>query len=121
MGVNVAVVGATDDPTKYANQAMRMLEAHGDTVFPVNPTKETIDGAKVYPTLKDIPEKIDTVTLYVRAAVSEAMADDILALKPRRVIMNPGTVSDVLAAKLKANDIGVVHGCTLVMLQSGQF
>lgn len=121
MSKNVAVVGATDDPAKYANRALKMLESHGYNPIPVNPAKEMIDGKKVYPSLRDIPEPIDTVTLYVRPAVSSALKDDILAVKPKRLIMNPGTENEELAKTSEENGIEVKRACTLVMLQTRQF
>jgi ABC-type hemin transport system substrate-binding protein len=45
--------------------------------------------------------------------------DDILNLKPKRVIFNPGTNNEELVQLLKKNDIEVVSACTLVMLSTG--
>ncbi len=121
MNKNVAILGATDDPVKYANRALKMLVAHGYNPIPVNPTKDLIDGLKCYPTLGDIPEPIDTVTIYVRPSVSAQLLDDILAVKPRRVIMNPGTENEEVVAACEGIGITVVRACTLVLLQTGQF
>jgi predicted CoA-binding protein len=120
MNKNVAIVGATEDPTKYANRALHMLQSRGYNPIPVNPLKETVDGIKCYPSLRDIPEPVDTVTMYVRPAVAGELADDVVAVKPRRVIMNPGTKSDVLADACKKNGIEVLYACTLILLQTGQ-
>jgi hypothetical protein len=121
MASNVAILGATDDPTKYANMAMHKLQDHGYNPVPVNPSKKTIEGLTVYHSLSDFKEPIDTVTIYVRPSISSSLKDDILAAKPRRVIMNPGAENQELADALKANGIEVLHACTLVLLQTGQF
>lgn len=121
MSENVAILGATDDPMKYANMAQQNLVQHGDTVFPVNPNKDEIDGLKAYPKLEDIHEKVDTVTVYVRPSILESLTDDILAVQPRRVIMNPGTENTRVAQVLAEHGVEVVRGCTLVMLRTGQF
>ena len=121
MNKNVAILGATDDPTKYAHKALKSLQGHGYNPIPVNPTKETVDGLKCYPSLRDVPEQIDTITLYLRPSISSQLIDDILSVKPRRVIMNPGTENDELATACKQNGIEVVRACTLVMLKTGQF
>jgi predicted CoA-binding protein len=121
MNKNVAIVGATEDPAKYANRALHMLKSHGYNPIPVNPEKEMVEGIKCYPTLKDIPEPVDTVTMYVRPAVAGELAADVVAIKPRRVIMNPGTESDVLSDACEKNGIQIVRACTLVLLHSGQF
>ncbi len=121
MSENVAILGATDEPTKYANMAQHNLQEAGHTVFPVNPNKDTVDGLKVYHRLEDIPEKIDTVTVYVRPSVLQSLTDDILAVHPRRVIMNPGTENEQVAEVLEEHGVEVVHACTLVLLHTGQF
>ncbi|MGB9587692.1 MAG: CoA-binding protein [Armatimonadota bacterium] len=119
--LNVAVLGATDDPTKYAHRAMRMLEAHGYNTIPVTATKETIDGLKAYHSLRDIPVKVDTVTVYVRPTISAELEDDFLAVRPRRVIFNPGTENPELIKVLESQGIEVKRACTLVLLHTGQF
>jgi len=121
MSENVAILGATDDSAKYANVAQKNLQAAGHTVFPVNPNKQAVDGVKAYSSLKEIPEKIDTVTVYVRPSILEGLTDDIIAVKPKRVIMNPDTEDPQVAEVLEEHGIQVVRSCTLVMLQSGQF
>ena len=48
-------------------------------------------------------------------------AINILNLKPRRVIFNPGSENYALVTKLKEAGIEVVQACTLVMLRTEQF
>jgi len=42
-----AVVGASNDPTKYGNRIFRTLRAAGYRVYPVNPKGGELDGAKI--------------------------------------------------------------------------
>jgi hypothetical protein len=49
------------------------------------------------------------------------MIDSIISLNPGRVILNPGTDSEVLENRLAGAGIPIIKGCTLVMVQSGQF
>jgi hypothetical protein len=121
MGKSVAILGATDNPLRYAYRALKTLEEHGHNPILLNPTKETIEGRKVYRSLRDIPEPVDTVTVYMRPEKWASLVDDIIALKPRRVILNPGTQDEDLARKLEDRGIDVIRGCTLVMLATGQF
>lgn len=121
MSRNVAILGATDDPLKYANRALKMLQEYGHNPIPVNPTKDIIEGLKSYPSLQDIPDQVDTITIYMRPEKWAPLVDDILAVKPRRVIMNPGTENTELAKTIEEHGIRVIRGCTLVMLGTGQF
>jgi hypothetical protein len=121
MSENVAILGATDEALKYANRAQHNLQAAGHKVFPVNPNKDTVDGLQAYPSLKEVPERIDTVTVYVRPSILQELTDDIVAVSPKRVILNPGTENPQVAEVLEEHGIQVVQGCTLVMLHTGQF
>lgn len=119
--MNVAILGASNKPERYSHQAVLLLAEKGHTVFPVNPALSEIDGHPVYKTLADIPEPMDTLTLYVSPALSTGMTDAIQAAQPRRVIFNPGTENPAVEEPLAAAGIEVVRACTLVMLRTGQF
>jgi len=118
---NVAVIGASPDKDRYANQAMCLLSAHGHTPVPVAPKHETIEGKQVYGRLSDVPGKIDTVTLYVSPARQQDIIEQILQTAPRRVIFNPNTENPAVYPRLKAAGIEVKEACTLVLLKTNQF
>ena len=119
--MNVAVIGASDNPERYSYKAVMLLKEKGHAVFPVHQRIKEIEGIKVYPSIKDVPEAIDTVSLYVAADISSKLADDILSLKPRRIIFNPGAENSLLEAKAAAQGVNCLNACTLVMLKTGQF
>lgn len=117
----VAVLGASPKPDRYAYRAMEMLLDHGHRPVPVNPAFREVLGQTCYPTLADIPEPIETVTMYLRKERSDPLIDQILAAKPRRIIMNPGAENDELADQARDAGIEVDYACTLVLLQTGAF
>jgi hypothetical protein len=118
---NVAVIGASTNEARYSNKAMKMLAEYGHNPIPVALARQEILGRKVYAHVGDIAEKIDTVTLYVGPQRQEGLFEQIIALKPARVIFNPGTENPAEYERLRAAHIEVVEACTLVMLRSGQF
>ena len=117
---SVAVLGASDNPERYSFQAVELLRAHGHRVFPVHPALEKVAGLPVVKRLTDVPA-VDTLTLYVGAARLPAMADEIVQLRPGRVIFNPGTESPEVQAVLDRVGIPWMEACTLVLLRTGQF
>ncbi len=117
----VAVLGASPKEDRYSYMAVRMLKDHGHQPIPVHPAGHTVDGVAGVRELADISDPIDTLTMYVNSKISDEKLDEILELKPRRVIFNPGAENPELAEKLRENDIEVVEACTLVMLRTGQF
>jgi predicted CoA-binding protein len=116
----VAILGASNNPERFAHKAFVMLREHGHTVIPVNPALESIEGV---PVVKDLTSlsAVDTLTLYVGSARLPAMKEEIVRLRPGRVIFNPGTESPELQTALDAAGIPWAEDCTLVMLRTGRF
>src|SRR5262245_11353169 len=121
MTERVAILGASDDPSRYANRAQHMLLQYGHAVVPVNPTVGEVDGEKTVPDLDSIDGTVDTVTVYLRPELSEPLGDALIRLAPKRVIMNPGAESPGLTRRLEAAGIRVLWECTLVLLRTQQF
>jgi uncharacterized protein len=119
--MNVAVIGASDKTDRYSYMALKLLQEKGHTVYPVHQRIKEIEGMPVFASIKDITDPIDTVTMYVAADVSDKLASDILACKPKRIIFNPGAENHNLSSAAHAKGIKTLDACTLVMLRMGQF
>jgi predicted CoA-binding protein len=119
--MKVAVIGASDKPDRYSYQAVKLLQEKGHEVYPVHQRIKNIENLSVYPSINDVRDAVDTITLYVAADISTKLANDIISKKPRRIIFNPGAENPELEAKAQASGIKPVNACTLVMLRTGQF
>ncbi|WP_395743733.1 CoA-binding protein [Prosthecobacter sp.] len=117
----VVIVGASDKPERYSHRALLLLRKHGHEVVPVHPRLAEIEGIPVVSDLSAISGAVDTVTMYVGAAISDGLRDKLLGLKPRRVIFNPGAENALLAVDLEKAGIACADACTLVLLNTGQF
>lgn len=120
MSKKTLVVGASENPDRYANKAANRLLQHGHEIELLGLRKGAIRGVPIQtgqPALSDI----DTVTLYVGARNQDGLTDYIKDLKPRRVIFNPGTENPAFERELKQMGIEPVEGCTLVMLSIGAY
>lgn len=114
------VIGATENPDRYANRAAHSLLRHGHAIELLGLRKGQIDGHPIQtgqPALDDV----DTVTMYVGARNQAGLYDYIKSLKPRRVIFNPGAENPELEQQLSENGIEPVEACTLVMLSIGTY
>ncbi len=118
---NIVVLGASSKTERYSNKAVTLLTEKGYKVIPVHPVVKEVNGIEVTAALKDINKEVDTVCLYVNGSMVEKMADDIINLKPQRVIFNPGTESVEARRILEENGIGTLEACTLVLLKTNQF
>ena len=117
----VVIVGASDNPERYSHRALLLLRKHGHEVVPVHPKLAEIEGIAVVADLSAISGLVDTVTMYVGAAISGGLTEKLTALKPRRVIFNPGAENAVLGEALQKAGIVCEEACTLVLLNTGQF
>lgn len=117
----VVVLGASPKLDRYSNKAVKLLLEHGYSVVPVHPVASEIEGLPVASALSAVHDPVDTLTVYLSPTLSDSLQDDILALKPRRVIFNPGTEHPPLKAALEQEGIRTEEACTLVLLNTGQF
>lgn len=120
-GATVAVLGASPKEERYSYKAVKMLTEHGFAAIPVHPAGHAVLGIPGKKSLEDISTEVDTLTMYVGASISDNEYDHIVALKPRRVVFNPGAENPALARKLREAGIEVIEACTLVLLQTDQF
>lgn len=80
----IAVVGASDKPTRPSHEIYSYLLSTGDyQVYPINPTITEIDGVTVYPRLADLPVVPDMVDVFRRLEELPSVLADTLALEPR--------------------------------------
>src|SRR5438046_1938719 len=92
----VAIIGASSDPAKYGNKAVRAYLRQGWTVHPVSPKGGTIEGLAVYRSILDVPGRLDRTSMYVPPSVGLTLLEDILQKGPGEFFLNPGSESDKL-------------------------
>lgn len=114
------VIGASENPERYANKAIRALLAHNHEVVALGLKKGNVQGIEFH-TEKETFEDIDTVTLYVGPRNQPEYYDYIISLNPRRVIFNPGTENPEFISKLKSAGIYPEIACTLILLVTDQY
>jgi len=114
------VIGASENPERYSNKAIRALLQHGHEVVAIGLRPGAVEGV-AFNSEKKVFENIDTVTLYVGPQNQPEYYSYILSLNPQRVIFNPGTENPEFIAKLKKSGIYPEIACTLVLLATGQY
>ena len=114
------VLGASDNPDRYSNQAVKALVKAGIATYAVGLREGQIDGVSISKNFEGM-ENVDTVSLYVGPKNQDAWMDAIIKLKPRRVIFNPGTECEKTQKVLSEHGIHFEHACTLVLLATQQY
>jgi predicted CoA-binding protein len=111
-----AVIGASNDRSRYGNKAVRAFRRAGYEVFPVNPTEAEIEGLKVYASVSQIPGSLDTITIYVRPAVLVKLLPEIAAKGCRELWLNPGTSSETVLAEVQRLGLNAIEGCSILAI-----
>ena len=114
--LSVALIGASRDRRKYGNKAVRAYQESGFTVFPVHPSEAAIEGLPAFPSLGDIAEPIDFVSMYVPPAVGLQLLPTIAQRKPKEVWLNPGSESDDLIEAAADLHLRCVVACSIEAL-----
>ena len=110
-----AVVGVSQDPTKYGARIFRTLRDAGYTVYPVNPKGGELDGSPVYASLADLPAKPDVVDLVVPPTVTEQLVVTAHELGLDRIWMQPGSESEKAIEFCQEHGMQVVYGaCAMI-------
>jgi predicted CoA-binding protein len=119
---SIVILGLSDDPERVAYQAgARLLQKGYRDLVGVHPRAKAVLGIPVLAQLSEVKIRPHTVTVYVGPKILEGLIDELMRLQPKRIILNPGTESELLAQKARAAGIDVVEECTLVMLSLGTF
>ncbi len=114
------VFGASLKPHRYSNLAVKRLVDHGIETVAFGQRMGKIRTVEVLTRLEGI-ENIHTITLYLGPANQPEYYQDILKLKPKRVIFNPGTENPELYLLLEEQGIMALEACTLVLLATDQY
>jgi len=112
---SIAILGASQDRSKFGNKAVRVFADKGYTVYPVHPKADTIEGHKVYRTISEVPEEhLDMVSLYLPPAIGIQVLEDIAEKGTVELWVNPGAESDELIEKAESLGLTVIAACSIV-------
>jgi predicted CoA-binding protein len=114
------VIGASENPARYSNLAIKRLTANQHPVVAIGLRKGSIGDTVIETERIPFPD-IDTVTLYINPSRQKAHYDYIFSLNPRRIIFNPGTENEEFYTLAIQKGIQVQEACSLVLLSTGQY
>jgi predicted CoA-binding protein len=102
----IAVVGLSSSPMRPSNGVARYMKQKGYKVIPVNPNEESVFGEKAYPSLADVPGKIDLVDIFRRSEEAGAAVDEAIRLGAKAVWLQEGVIDQDAAGR--AQDAGLL-------------
>ncbi|OGR62397.1 MAG: hypothetical protein A2X31_01660 [Elusimicrobia bacterium GWB2_63_22] len=110
----IAVVGVSDDASKYGHKIFRDLLKAGYPVKGVNPKGGFVLGNNIYKSLSEIEARPDLVITVVHPGVTEGVVEECNALGIKTVWMQPGSESEAALAKARTYGIKTISACFMV-------
>ena len=104
----IAMVGASSKADKPSYGIMRQLQAAGYKVIPINPRETEVLGERAFPSLADVPQRIDIVDVFRRAEDTPPIADEAVKVGARALWLQDGITSEDAAARATAGGLVVV-------------
>ena len=102
----IAVVGLSSNPTRPSNGVARYMQKKGYKVIPVNPNETLVLDRRAFPSLSDVPEKIDLVDVFRRSEEAGKAIDEAIAIGAKAVWLQEGVIDE--AAAQRALDAGLL-------------
>jgi predicted CoA-binding protein len=104
----IAIVGASSNPDKTSYGIMQKLQSVGYRVIPVNPRETEVLGERSYPSLIDVPERIDIVDVFRRSEDTPGIAGEAVTIGARALWLQTGITNEEAAATATAGGLIVV-------------
>ena len=104
----IAVVGLTATPIRPSYGVSHYMQSQGYRIIPVNPNITEWEGEKAYPSLLDIPEKIDIVDVFRRSEAVPEVVEQAIQIKALAIWMQEGVIHEEAAEKARQVGIFVV-------------
>jgi uncharacterized protein len=104
----IAVVGLSDSPMRPSHGVSEYMQVKGYRIIPVNPQISEALGEKAYPSLLDVPEKIDLVDVFRRSEVVDEIVGQAIQLRVPALWLQEGVINEKAAERARAAGIFVV-------------
>ena len=106
---NVAIVGISNKEDRASYQVAKWLQQNSHfTLFFVNPVIEEVLGQKCFPSLADIPERIDIVDVFRKAEDCPSVLEKAIAVGAQSIWLQLGISNEEVAAHGAAAGMAVV-------------
>jgi predicted CoA-binding protein len=117
----IAVVGLSNRPLRPSHGVSAYMQAQGYKIIPVNPTINEALGEKSYPSLLEVPAKIDIVNIFRRSEFVEEIVDHAMQLKIAAIWMQEGVINQLAADKARKADMFVAMDLCILKEHRARF
>lgn len=110
------VIGASSKPGRVSREAILRLREAGHEVLAIGAQEDKVGDVSIQTGHPLNMDDLHTVTLYLNPNRQADYYEYLLALKPKRILFNPGTENPVLEKLAQQHGIETEQACTLVLL-----
>jgi uncharacterized protein len=110
----IVILGASDNPMRPSHIAAKLLDKRGFRTHCIHYGTESNEELRA--AVLDQNEK--TITIYLNPHQQKKYYQYLMALKPGKIIFNPGTENEELRILATQNNIKVVSGCTIALMMN---
>jgi uncharacterized protein len=104
----IAVVGLSGSPMRPSHGVSAYMQAQGYKVIPVNPHVIESLGEKSYPSLFDVPVKIDLVDVFRRPEFVDEIVEQVIQMKIPAIWLQEDVINERAAERARKAGIFVV-------------
>jgi len=104
----IAVVGLSDRPLRPSYGVSAYMQMQGYRIIPVNPLIEESLGERAYPSLRDVPQKIDLVNVFRRPEYVDEIVEQAIQLKIPTIWLQEDVINEPAAARARQAGMFVV-------------
>jgi len=117
----IAVVGLSDNPLRPSHGVSAYMQAQGYKIIPVNPAITEALGEASYPSLMEVPDKIDLVNIFRRPEFVDKVVDQAIQLKIPAVWMQEEVINEPAAARARKAGLFVVMDLCILKEHRARF
>lgn len=111
----IAVVGLSDSPMRPSHGVSAYMQSQGYRIIPVNPRITEALGETAYPSLLEVPEKIDLVDVFRRPEYVDEVVDHAIQLKVPAIWLQEEVINEKAAER--ARQAGIFIAMDLCILK----
>ncbi|MFZ3341641.1 MAG: CoA-binding protein [Terriglobales bacterium] len=117
----IAVVGLSDSPMRPSHGVSAYMQAQGYRIIPVNPNIAEALGETAYPSLLEVPEKIDLVDVFRRAEFVDEIVEQAIQLQIPAIWMQEDVINQGAASRARAAGMFVVMDLCILKEHRARF
>ncbi len=101
-------MGLSGNPLRVSYGVSEYMQMQGYRIIPVNPCETEVLGERAWPSLEDVPERIDIVNIFRRSEFVPPVVEAAIRVGAHAIWMQEGVIHEEAARKARAAGLAVI-------------